>query len=132
MLNENSIGSKIKSIREQKGLNQIDVVLRLVEKKINMSRETLSKIENDNRSISAVELKALCSVLGIDISSIFDEEETDDLVTLFRKKGNFTDETIKEIESLQDMIKIFISQKEIYSGEFKVSKKRPMWEECLN
>ena len=120
---------KIKAIREARGLSQIEVVERLAEKGINMSRETLSKIENGNRTISAVELNALCKVLNIDINILFEEDEDDDLVTLFRKK-NFSEKTIEEVEKLQDMIKMFIYQKKIYNGEFKPQKRKPLWEEC--
>ena len=49
----NSIGYKIKTIREEKGLNQNQLVDMLLEKNIRISRETLSKIENDNRTVSA-------------------------------------------------------------------------------
>ena len=120
---------KIKAIREARGLSQIEVVERLAEKGINMSRETLSKIENGNRTVSAVELNALCKVLNIDINILFEEDEDDDLVTLFRKK-NFSEKTIEEVEKLQDMIKMFIYQKKIYNGEFKPQKRKPLWEEC--
>jgi len=120
---------KIKAIREARGLSQIEVVERLAEKGINMSRETLSKIENGNRTISAVELNALCKVLNIDINILFEEDEDDDLVTLFRKK-NFSEKTVEEVEKLQDMIKMFIYQKKIYNGEFKPQKRKPLWEEC--
>jgi len=123
------IGLKIKAIREARGLSQIEVVERLAGKGINMSRETLSKIENGNRTISAVELNALCKVLNIDINILFEEDEDDDLVTLFRKK-NFSEKTIEEVEKLQDMIKMFIYQKKIYNGEFKPQKRKPLWEEC--
>ncbi len=123
------IGLKIKAIREARGLSQIEAVERLAEKGINMSRETLSKIENGNRTISAVELNALCKVLNIDINILFEEDEDDDLVTLFRKK-NFSEKTIEEVEKLQDMIKMFIYQKKIYNGEFKPQKRKPLWEEC--
>ncbi len=123
------IGLKIKTIREARGLSQIEVVERLAEKGINMSRETLSKIENGNRTISAVELNALCKVLNIDINILFEEDEDDDLVTLFRKK-NFSEKTVEEVEKLQDMIKMFIYQKKIYNGEFKPQKRKPLWEEC--
>ncbi len=132
MLLENSIGTKIKTIREGKKLSQNDVVEKLLEKKISMSRETLSKIENNNRTISAIELNAICSILEVEIDTIFSEDQEEDLITLFRKKGSFSDETIEEIEYLQEMIKIFISQERIYKGEFKVQKRRPLWEECLN
>ena len=123
------IGFKIKAIREARGLSQIEAVERLVEKGINMSRETLSKIENGNRTVSAVELNAICKVLNIDINILFEDEEDDDLVTLFRKK-NFSEKTIEEVEKLQDMIKMFIYQKKIYNGEFKPQKRKPLWEEC--
>ncbi|WP_434640551.1 helix-turn-helix transcriptional regulator [Thermoanaerobacterium thermosaccharolyticum] len=129
MSKEISIGLKIKAAREARGLSQIEVVERLAEKDINMSRETLSKIENGNRTVSAVELNALCKVLNIDINILFEDEEDDDLVTLFRKK-NFSEKTIEEVEKLQDMIKMFIYQKKIYNGEFKPQKRKPLWEEC--
>ena len=129
MANDIPIGLKIKAIREARGLSQIETVEKLAEKGINMSRETLSKIENDSRTVSAVELNAICKVLNIDINILFEEDEDDDLVTLFRKK-NFSEKTVKEVERLQDMIKIFIYQKKIYTEEFKLQKRRPLWEEC--
>ena len=122
------IGLKIKAIREARGLSQVEVIERLVERDVNMSRETLSKIENGNRTVSAVELNALCKVLNIDINILF-EDDDDDLVTLFRKK-NFSEKTIKEVEKLQDMVKVFIYQKKIYAGEFKPQERKPLWEEC--
>lgn len=122
------IGLKIKAIREARGLSQVEVVERLAKQDVNMSRETLSKIENGNRTVSAVELNALCKVLNIDINILF-EDDDDDLVTLFRKK-NFSEKTIKEVEKLQDMVKVFIYQKKIYAGEFKPQERKPLWEEC--
>lgn len=127
MPNISELGGKIRAAREEKALSQSEVVEKLMENGINMSRETLSKIENGNRSISAVELNALCNILSIDINSLFNED--DDLVTLFRKK-NFSESTINEVEKLQDMIKVFIYQRKIYNGEFKPIKRKPLWEEC--
>ena len=129
MSKEIPIGLKIKAIRKARGLSRIEVVERLVERDVNMSRETLSKIENGNRTVSAVELNALCKVLNIDINILFEDDEDNDLVTLFRKK-NFSEKTIKEIEKLQDMVKVFIYQKKIYAGEFKPQERKPLWEEC--
>jgi len=131
MCSEN-IGMKIKNLREEKGYKQNELVDKLAERNINISRETLSKIENNNRTISAVELNAICNVLGVSIDDIFNENEEEDLVTLFRKKGTFSVETIQEIENLQDMIKIIIYQEKIYTGEFKPKTRKPLWEECLN
>src|SRR5690554_4584811 len=97
------IGKKIKTIREEKGLSQSAVVEKLIEQDINMSRETLSKIENNSRSISAVELKAISDVLDVDISDFFHEEDSDDLVTFFRKR-NFSNKSLEEISKLQEMV----------------------------
>jgi transcriptional regulator with XRE-family HTH domain len=123
------IGLKIKAIREKSGLSQIETVEKLAENGIIISRETLSKIENGNRTISAVELNAICKVLNIDINLLFKEDEDDDLVTLFRK-NNFSVKTVEEVEKLQDMIKMFIYQKKIFNGEFKPQERNPLWEEC--
>ncbi|SCL88690.1 helix-turn-helix domain-containing protein [Sporanaerobacter sp. PP17-6a] len=123
------IGLKIKASREAKELSQIEVVEKLAEKDIDMSRETLSKIENGNRTISAVELNAICKILNIDLNDLFEEDKDDDLVTLFRKK-HFSEKTIEEVEKLQDMIKMFIYQKKIYNGEFKPQERKPLWKEC--
>lgn len=121
------IGEQLKTAREKERLSQSKVVEMLLEKGIDMSRETLSKIENGNRSISAIELKALCDVLDIDIDNIF--EEDDDLVTLFRKR-NYSESTVNEIEKVQEMIKVFIYQKKIFHGEVKPTVRKPIWEEC--
>ena len=131
MAHDVPIGLKIKAVREARGLSQVEVVERLAKQNVNMSRETLSKIENDNRTISAIELNAICKILDIDINTFFEENKDDDLVTLFRKKS-FSEKAIKEVEKLQDMIKMFIYQKKIYDGEFKPQKRKPLWEECQN
>jgi len=112
-----SIGLKLKAIREEKGLSRNETVERLSKENVIISRETLSRIENGSRAISAVELNALCKVLDTDMNALFEEDTENDLVTLFRKK-NFSEKTIQEIEKLQDMIKEFIYQKKLYSGGF--------------
>ena len=79
-----------------------------------MCRETLSKIENDNRTVSAIELAAICDILGVGYDDFFNGiNKEEDLTTLFRKKGNFSDDTIEEIEIIQDMINIFVNQEGI-------------------
>lgn len=110
------IGKKIKAFREERGLSQSKVVEELAQLGINMSRETLSKIENNSRSISAIELKAISDVFGVDIEDFFDEEESEDLVTFFRRK-NYSQNTLEEISKLQEMVKIFIEQEKIYKKE---------------
>ena len=116
MTKEHEIGKKIKDIREEKKLSQSKVVEKLVQYDINMSRETLSKIENNSRSISAIELNALCKVLDVDIKDFFQDEKDEDLVTFFRKR-NFSQNTLEEISEFQEMVKMFIKQEKIYREE---------------
>ncbi len=128
MILSNSIGFNIKTLREEKGLNQNQLVDKLLEKNIRMSRETLSKIENDNRTVSAIELAAICDILGVSYDEFFKEiDNGEDLTTLFRKKGNFDEATIEEIEVLQEMIKIFINHERIFKNEYNPKKREPLW-----
>lgn len=110
---EYRIGKKIRAFREEKGLSQLKLAEALEERGIKMSRETLSKIENNSRSISAVELKAIADVLGVDIDEFFHEEEPDSMVTFFRK-DNFSQDVLEDIKELQEMVKVFIQNKRMY------------------
>lgn len=114
-MKEYEIGKKLKSIREESNMSQSHVVAGLKEEGIHMSRETLSKIENYARSISAIELNALCKVLNVDIGDFF-QENKDDIVTFFRKR-NFSENALNEIHGLQEMVKVFIRQEKIYKQE---------------
>ncbi|NLJ97835.1 MAG: XRE family transcriptional regulator, partial [Tissierellia bacterium] len=68
--------------------------------------------------ISAIELKALCNIFDVDINEFFPEEESEDLVTFFRKR-NASKNTLKEIAKLQNMVKIFMKHEKIYKEELK-------------
>ena len=127
MITKELIGERIKQYREAKEITQQRMVDELKDKGFVISRETLSKIENGNRSVSAVELSKICDVLGVKIEDILDDKD-DDLVTLFRKKKNVTEETLYEIEEVQNIIISFINQKNIVKkGNFK--KSAPVWKE---
>ena len=127
MITKELIGERIKQYREAKEITQQRMVDELKDKGFVISRETLSKIENGNRSLSAVELSKICDVLGVKIEDILDDKD-DDLVTLFRKKKNVTEETLYEIEEVQNIIISFINQKNIVKkGNFK--KSAPLWKE---
>lgn len=126
-MNEKSIGSKLKEIRNSKKISQADVVQQLSNYGIEMSRETLSKIENESRSISADELNVICKVFGVEISELFEQDE--DLVTMFRHR-NYSEEVLDEIEELQTMIKVFLNQKKIFNNAFEIRRTKPLWEEC--
>ena len=113
MAEENNLGRKIRALREKRGLSQLKVVERLEDYGIKMSRETLSKIENNSRSISAVELKALSRVLNVDMNDFFEEEEAEDMVAFFRRR-NFSRKSLEEIAKLQEMVKVFIKHEKLY------------------
>ena len=113
MTREYDMGKMVRYFRDKKGLSQSAVVKRLVEHNIKISRETLSKIETNNRTISAIELKALADVLNIEIVDFFPEEEMNDIVTFFRKR-NFSEETLMEISKLQYIVKKIIRNEKIF------------------
>jgi len=125
MLTSVIIGGRIKESREDKKISQQLMVDRLKDLGISMSRETLSKIENGNRTVSAVELKAICSVLDVDVETLLQDSEDDSLVTLFRKR-NMNEEAIKGIETLQEMIMSFMNQKKILNSN-TITNVEPLW-----
>lgn len=128
MLTSEIIGKRIKDLREQNKISQQSMVEDLKNIGVAISRETLSKIETGNRSISAIELKAVCSVLKVEAEVLLGEIEEENLVTLFRKK-NVGEETLKNIEYVQDMIVGFINQKKILNNEFERPRQEPLWRE---
>lgn len=125
MLTSVIIGGRIKESREDKKISQQLMVDRLKDLGISMSRETLSKIENGNRTVSAVELKAICSVLDLDVEILLQDSEEDSLVTLFRKR-NMNEEAIKGVETLQEMIMSFMNQKKILNSN-TITNVEPLW-----
>jgi transcriptional regulator with XRE-family HTH domain len=125
MITSEIIGARIKDIRENNKISQQLIADKLKDLGISMSRETLSKIENGNRTVSAVELKAICSVLNVDVEILLEDNEDDSLVTLFRKR-NMNEETVKRVEVLQDMIMGFMNQKKILNTD-TVASVEPIW-----
>ncbi|QAA33551.1 helix-turn-helix domain-containing protein [Clostridium manihotivorum] len=125
MLTSEIIGGRIKDSREEKKISQQLMVDKLKDIGISMSRETLSKIENGNRTVSAVELKAICLVLSVDIDILLEDNEDDSLVTLFRQR-NSNEDTIKGVETIQDMIMSFMNQKKIMNANNE-TKVEPLW-----
>lgn len=125
MITSEVIGKRIRDIREKKKISQQLLADKLKELGILISRETLSKIETGNRTVSAVELKAICSVLEVDVDILLEDNEDDNLVTLFRKK-NMSEEAIKSVETLQDMIISFMTQKKILNTN-TITSVEPLW-----
>lgn len=128
MLTLDLVGKRIKDLRENKSISQLQLVDTLTQYGLNMSRETLSKIETGSRSISVVEIKAISSVLGTDTEELLKDDEDESLITLFRR-ANTSGEVISEIEQLQEMIKSFIYQKGINVDSITVNKREPIWKQ---
>lgn len=112
MLTKKEIGNRI--LHARSAMTQSELADRLAEEGINLSRETISKIENGNRMVSAPELKAICKVLNIDSSVILGEETVEEsLVSLFRKRGEITNQLEEELSCIQEMIVNFVAQKNL-------------------
>ncbi|MGG7153132.1 helix-turn-helix domain-containing protein [Clostridium neonatale] len=125
MLTQIAIGTRIKQIRESKGISQQSLVNELNEIGMALSRETLSKIENGNRTLAVHELKGICKVLNVDVEVLLkDEEDEVTLKKLFRKQ-NLQEETLKKIDMIEDMIINFISQKNLQKKE--KNNVKPLW-----
>lgn len=125
MLTQIEIGTRIKQIRESKGISQQSLVNELNEIGMSLSRETLSKIENGNRTLAVHELKGICKVLKVSVEVLLEDEEDEvTLEKLFRKQ-NLHEDTLKKIDVIEDMIINFISQKNLPKKEERNVK--PLW-----
>jgi len=123
MLTTGVVGERIKNAREEKKISQRLLCDMLQEVGIEISRETLSKIENGSRIVSAIEIKKMADVLGLDPQRFLEEEEEQDLVMLFRRSGKFDEsdeECLEELNEIQHFLKSFIRQKAIHEGKIKV------------
>ena len=65
-----ALGSRIKKYRESSGMNQ-EALARLLE----VSRPTLSLIENGQRKVSAEEIRKLGEIFGVSVEAFFDEKK---------------------------------------------------------
>lgn len=123
MLTTGVVGERIKNAREEKKISQKKFCDMLQEVGIEISRETLSKIENGSRIVSAIEIKKIADVLGFDTQRLLEEEEEQDLVMLFRRSGKFDEndeQCLEELDEIQYFLKSFIRQKAIHEGKIKV------------
>ena len=70
MINNKSIGSKLKELRKSRDLKQSELA-----ELVGLSRPAISNIESGKRSLTLSTLKRFCEVYGIDTSSY--DEATD-------------------------------------------------------
>lgn len=128
MITFEMIGKRMQIKREALKMSQKDMAILLEQKGLNISRETISKIENGSRATNALEIKLIAEIIGASVEELMEEDEEKDLVSLFRSRGEkLSNSTAKEIEDIQHFIKSIITQKKIDSGEMKIRRFEPSW-----
>lgn len=87
------IGSRIKILRERRGLSQEELACM-----INVSRPVMTKIEAGKKAINSLELRRIADMLKVSADELTRplEEEDDELVGRFRAKRNTDDPTFLE------------------------------------
>ncbi len=66
----NTIGSNIRTVRLKKNIGQTELVRNLQLNGINITRETLVKIERGIQHIKLSQLKGICSILNVTYDDI--------------------------------------------------------------
>lgn len=70
--NDNIIGSNIRRIRLEKGIGQTELVKQLQLMDVDITRETLVKIESGKQHIKLEQLKEIKKILNIEYSELLD------------------------------------------------------------
>lgn len=63
--NKNIISSRVRELRNQKGLSQEQLAARMQTMNCNVDQQMISKIEKNNRQVTDFELACLCKCLEI-------------------------------------------------------------------
>jgi len=80
MLGEAEIGRKIKQLRQERGLNLLDLA-----DKTGFTKGYLSKVENSKKSPPVATLITIATALGVSLATIFSDDETKTSITLVKK-----------------------------------------------
>lgn len=108
------VGARIKERRKELGLSQEEFSGKMVMEGLPLSREVVSNIEMGKRIINVVEMSVIMKVLDLNIESFLDEDENEvNLVTLFRKKEELTEEDEWFLEDFQMIVSAMIKQEEL-------------------
>lgn len=71
----NIIGPSLKKIRLKKKLTQEEVSVKLETQAIYITRSSISKIENQQRIVTDIELLALANVLKVNVHTLLNNEK---------------------------------------------------------
>jgi transcriptional regulator with XRE-family HTH domain len=85
MLDEAEIGRKIKQLRLERGLNLQDLAATT-----GLTKGYLSKVENSKKAPPVSTLLTLAKALGVNISTIFSDDENKTTITLVKKSERTT------------------------------------------
>ena len=80
MLDEADIGRKIKQLRQERGLNLVELAART-----GFTKGYLSKVENSKKSPPVSTLVTISNTLGVSLATIFSDEEDRKSITLVKK-----------------------------------------------
>lgn len=72
---QNMVGPRIKQLRLEKGMTQKTLAERLGTLAVYVCRGSISRIEEQKRTITDIELAGIAEVLQVDISEFFKKDE---------------------------------------------------------
>lgn len=72
---QNMVGPRIKQLRLEKGMTQKTLAERLEALAVYVCRGSISRIEEQKRTITDIELAGIAEVLQVDISEFFKKDE---------------------------------------------------------
>lgn len=72
---QNMVGPRIKQLRLEKGMMQKTLAERLETLAVYVCRGSISRIEEQKRTITDIELAGIAEVLQVDISEFFKKDE---------------------------------------------------------
>lgn len=72
---QNMVGPRIKQLRIEKGMTQKTLAERLETLAVYVCRGSISRIEEQKRTITDIELAGIAEVLQVDISEFFKKDE---------------------------------------------------------
>ena len=72
---QNMVGPRIKQLRLEKGMTQKTLAERLETLAVYVCRGSISRIEEQKRTITDIELAGIAEVLQVDISDFFKKDE---------------------------------------------------------
>lgn len=73
----NMVGKKVRKLRLERGMSQQALSDKLETLAIYICRGSISRIEDGQRTVTDIELYGLSQVLGVPISSLFEQKDGD-------------------------------------------------------